>query len=38
MKPSAHVIDTLLITLCLVIGIFFTFTLLHQLDLFTRII
>lgn len=38
MKPSAHVLDALLITLCLVIGIFFTFTLLHQLDLFTRII
>jgi hypothetical protein len=37
-KPSAHVLDALLIALSLVVGIFFTVTLLHQLDLFTQII
>lgn len=36
-KPSGRVLDALLLVLCLVIGVFFTFTLLHQLDLFSEI-
>lgn len=31
-KPSARVLDTLLVALCLVIGLFFVFTLLHQFE------
>lgn len=36
-KPSARMLDTLLVALSLVIGIFFTFTLLYQLNLFFKI-
>lgn len=36
-KPSAKVLNMLLISLCLIVGLFFTFTLLHQLNLFTEI-
>lgn len=33
-KPSARVLDILLVVLCVILGVFFTVTLLHQLDLF----
>lgn len=36
-KPSPRVLNALLAVLCAVIGVFFTFTLLHQFDLFTEI-
>lgn len=36
-KPSPRVLNALLVVLCIVLGIFFTFTLLHQLNLFTDI-
>lgn len=36
-KPSGRVLDTLLLALCIFVGIFFTFTLLHQLNLFADI-
>lgn len=34
-KPSPRVLNSLLVVLCLILGVFFTFTLLHQLNLFT---
>ena len=34
-KPSPRVLNALLAVMCLIIGCFFAFTLLHQLDLFT---
>lgn len=34
-KPSPRVLNALLMLLCLVIGVFFTFTLIHQLHLFS---
>lgn len=37
MKPSPRVLNTLLAVLCLIIGVFFAITLLHQIDLFTEI-
>lgn len=36
-KPSPRVLNTLLAVLCSVIGVFFTLTLLHQLNLFTEL-
>ena len=36
-KPSPRVLNALLVVLCTVIGVFFIFTLLHQLDLFAEI-
>ena len=36
-KPSPRVLNALLAVLCAVIGVFFTFTFLHQFDLFTEI-
>ena len=36
-KPSPRALNALLAVLCAVIGVFFTFTLLHQFDLFTEI-
>lgn len=36
-KPSPRVLNALLVVLCILLGIFFTFTLLHQLNLFTDI-
>ncbi len=36
-KPSSRVLNALLITLCLIIGLFFASTLFHQLNLFTAI-
>ena len=37
MKPSPKVLNALLVVLCLIIGCFFAFTMLHQLNLFTDI-
>lgn len=37
MKPSPRVLNALLVVLCILIGVFFAFTLLHQVDLFTDI-
>ena len=34
-KPSPRVLNALLAVMCLIIGCFFAFTLLHQLNLFT---
>ncbi len=36
-KPSVRVLNSLLVILCLIIGAFILFTLLHQLDLFAEI-
>ena len=36
-KPSGRVLDVLLIVVCFLVGIFFTFTLLHQFNLFSDI-
>ena len=36
-KPSGRVLNALLVALCLVIGVFFACTLLHQFDLFTEL-
>lgn len=36
-KPSPRVLNALLVVLCGIIGVFITFTLLHQLNLFTEI-
>lgn len=36
-KPSPRVLNALLVVLCILLGVFFTFTLLHQLNLFTDI-
>lgn len=36
-KPSPRILNLLLILLCIVIGLFFTLTLLHQFDLFTDV-
>ena len=35
-KPSARVLDILLVVLCVIIGTFFTVTLLHQFDLLSE--
>ncbi len=37
-KPSTRVLNTLLLVLCLLIGAFFTVTLLHQFDLYSETI
>ncbi len=36
-KPSVCVLDVLLVAVCFLVGIFFTFTLLHQFNLFSDI-
>ncbi len=36
-KPSRRVLDALLLVLCLIVGIFFTCTLLHQFNLFASL-
>lgn len=36
-KPSPRVLNALLVVMCILLGIFFTLTLLHQLNLFTDI-
>ena len=36
-KPSPRVLNALLVVLCIIIGAFFAFTMLHQLNLFTDV-
>lgn len=36
-KPSPRILNALLVVLCIIIGIFFTITFLHQIDLFVNI-